>query len=102
MGGASSAFAIPRSAALTLTSVSSATAASGPPKDAYQGIVKRSKGAFGWVVCPALQSKFPDDDVFLHKNKCVDNVMPWQGERVSFTLMCDEMGRPQAAQAWRC
>jgi len=70
-------------------------------KDVHEGVVKWSRGAIGWVVCAALQAKFPDQDVFVHKRKCAGEVMPRQGETVSFTLMCDEKGRPQAARAWQ-
>lgn len=91
----------PCSGASASTTGRATSAASDPRPTVFQGIVKSSKGAYAWAVCAALQSKFPDQDVFLHRNKCLDDAMPWQSERVSFTLICDEWGRPQAAQFWR-
>merc|ERR1712045_440925 len=79
---------------------SASTAGRSTTKDVYQGVVKWARGAIAWVVCTALQAKFPGQDVFIHKSKCAGEAVPRQGETVSFTLMQDELGRPQAARAW--
>jgi len=64
----------------------------------YTGVVKWSRGSMAWLSCEELQARFPDQDVFLHRSECRDEVMPRQWDRMVFRLMVDD-GNPKALGA---
>jgi len=81
-------------------STSSAIAMKGLSKDGsprYAGEVTWSRGSMAWLQCAALTKQF-DRQVFLHKKQCKNGSMPRQGDRVTFTLVVTDDGRPQAQQ----
>jgi len=64
----------------------------------YAGVVTWSRGSMAWLRCAALPKQF-DWQVFLHKKQCKHGSMPRKGDRVIFTLVVGDDGRPQAHQA---
>merc|ERR1719464_506760 len=65
----------------------------------HHGVVNFSRGSMAWVHCKSLEARFPDQDIFLHKSECMGGMMPRQHDRISFFLMQDAAGNPQARQA---
>lgn len=68
-------------------------------EERYEGIVKWSRGTMAWVECEALAKRFPDRDVFIHKNDFLGDEMPKQWNRVSFELTRDDLGNPKGLRA---
>jgi len=64
----------------------------------YTGVVKWSRGSLAWLACEELQARFPDQDVFLHRNDCRDEAMPRQWDRMVFHLLVAD-GKPRALDA---
>merc|ERR1719245_981785 len=50
----------------------------------YTGVVKWSRGSIAFLTSEELQARFPDQDVFLHRNECRDEAMPRQWDRMFF------------------
>merc|ERR1711997_1390099 len=64
----------------------------------YTGVVKWSRGTMAWLTSKELQARFPDQDVFLHKYDCRDEVLPRQMDRMVFRLTIAD-GKPKALDA---
>lgn len=65
----------------------------------YTGVAKYSRGSMAWLQCKALQGRFPEQDIFLHRTECRGGEMPRQWDRVSFRLAMGSDGNPRAVQA---
>jgi cold shock CspA family protein len=63
----------------------------------YQGVVKYFRGSYGWITCAAISRKFDGQDVFVHRMEC--ETPPRQGDTMSFKVVTDASGRPQAMEA---
>jgi len=62
------------------------------------GVVKWSRGSMAWLSSEELQTRFPDQEVFLHRSECRGEVMPRQWDRMVFRLMVAD-GKPKALDA---
>lgn len=64
----------------------------------YTGIVTFSRGSMAWIQCEALQERFPERNIFVHRNVWSEGRMPKQWDRICFRMEIDD-GNLKAYQA---